>query len=124
MRKIMVFKKNSIQTLLILSFFVLFGCSKAIHPVKMVIHSDPQGGHVLYKPPQTGADWIYLGATPVKTVRMVSDELMTEKEKFVLRILRDGFHEQIKEWDGETFLDTFESQGEIFWTPHLIRSKP
>lgn len=55
---------------------------------------------------------------------MVDDELMTEKHKFALRVLRDGFHEQMKEWDGETFLETFESQGKIFWTPHLIQSRP
>lgn len=110
--------------LLVLSLVILGGCGKTIHPVNLVVHSDPQGGHVLYKAPLTNDQWIYLGTTPVKTVQMVDDELTTTNHKYILRILRDGFHEQIKEWDGEAFIETYNDQGKIFWTPHLIQSKP
>ncbi len=120
----MISKIKMIQIILfVLAIFLLGGCGKTIHPVKMVVHSDPQGGYVLYKAPSTYGQWIYLGSTPVKTVQMVDEETMTENSKFALRILRNGFHEQMKEWDGETFLEMFEGQGKVFWTPHLIRSK-
>lgn len=117
-------RNKVIQLVLMMSLFILAGCGKTIHPVKMIIHSDPEGGHVLYKAPPTRGQWVYLGSTPVKSVQMVDDELMTESNKFSLRIVRDGFHDQMKEWDGDAFLEMYENQGKIFWTPHLIRSKP
>jgi len=117
-------KTKLFHLVLLMLLLVLVGCGKKIYPVKMVVHSDPQGGHVLYKAPTTQGQWVYLGSSPVKTVQMVDDDVMTKNNKFTLRIVRDGFHEQLKVWDGETFLEIFESQGKIFWTPHLIRSKP
>lgn len=117
--------KIPMKRIVLLAAVMLFlvGCGKTIHPVQMVVHSEPQGGYVLYKAPQTYGQWVYLGSTPVKTVQMIDEETMTENSKFKLRILRNGFHEQVKEWDGERFLETFEDQGKIFWTPHLVRSK-
>lgn len=124
MRIVMRKNKRIIYLVIMITMLILGGCGKKIHPVKMVVHSDPEGGHVLYKAPPTNGQWVYLGATPVKTVQMVDEKIMTENNKFTLRIVRDGFHGQIKEWDGESFLESFENQGKIFWTPHLIRSKP
>jgi len=119
-------KRNWVmKVVLVFAVLVLGGCGgKTIHPVKMVVHSDPQGGYVLYKAPATNGQWVYLGTTPVKTVQIVDEEKITNNSKFMLRVIRDGFHEQVKEWDGETFLDTFQEQGKIFWTPHLIQSTP
>ncbi len=92
--------------------------------VRFKINSVPKGAHILYK--VDGGDspcqgqWLYLGNTPWQGVRQLSEDDVEEADKIILKILHNGYHEQVKEWDGVGFWEEVEERDVIFWTPELI----
>ena len=95
--------------------------------VRFKINSVPKGAHVLYQ--VEGGDmpcqgkWVYLGNTPLQGVQQFNEGQLADADKITLRILHNGYHEQAREWDGESFWQEIEEKNVIFWTPELVRNK-
>lgn len=105
--------------------FVLSSCSST-QSINFKIHTDPEGSHVVYKISHTDAqaatEWIYLGVTPYKGVTLFDDDVLEDDDRISVKVMQNGYLDQVKEWNGEQFLEEYENQGIIFWTPHLVRS--
>jgi hypothetical protein len=100
------------------------GCSSKVQTVQFKINSEPEGSHVVLnvsgpKLPNS-ADWIYLGHTPIRGVRQISEDKVAEANKITLKVMHAGYYDQIREWDGEAFWNEAVERGVIFWTPELI----
>jgi len=101
------------------------GCaSKQVVPMK--VQSDPLGAFVLMKykgADKAESDWIYLGSTPLTTQRRFSKDVLDDDHVLVLRMLKEGYAEQIKEWRGSE-LERFEGESDpLFWNPKLVNTQ-
>jgi hypothetical protein len=103
---------------------LLAGCSSPTKTVRMKIHSEPEGAYIVYK--VTGpevpcaGEWIYLGNTPFRGVHQFDKERLEDAGKITIKVMRQGYTDQIIEWDGPGFWEEAEEKGVIFWTPELI----
>ncbi len=124
--KIKSFSRVSYLAILITAVALLTGCSNQ-KTVNFKINSVPKGAHVLYQ--VVGGDipcqgqWVYLGNTPVQGVRQFEENQLEGAKKITLKIMHNGYHDQIKEWDGPGFWQEVEEREVIFWTPELIVSE-
>ncbi len=106
------------------AFVLLTGCSSATKTVKLKIHSQPEGAYIVYR--VTGSEipcageWIYLGNTPFRGVHQFNEDELENADKITLKVMRQGYMDQIIQWDGPGFWDEAEEKGVIFWTPKLI----
>ena len=104
---------------------LLSGCADS-RTVRFKINSVPKGAHVLYQVEGEGmpckGKWVYLGNTPLQGVQQFNEGQMAGADKITLRILHNGYHDQSREWDGESFWQEIEEKDVIFWTPELIRN--
>lgn len=111
---------------LLVGLTMLSGCADS-KSVRFKINSVPKGAHVLYQ--VEGGDmpcqgkWVYLGNTPLQGVQQFDEDQLEDADKITLRIMHNGYHEQAREWDGESFWQEIEEKDVIFWTPELIRNK-
>lgn len=108
---------------LFIILFTITGCATQ-KTVRFKINSVPKGAHVLYQvkggnSPCQG-QWLYLGNTPLQSVRQLAENEVEDADKITLRIIHNGYHEQTKEWDGIGFWEEIEERDMIFWTPELI----
>lgn len=92
--------------------------------VRFKINSVPKGAHVLYQveggESSCQGQWLYLGNTPLQGVRQLDEDEVEGADKITLKVLHNGYHEQVKEWDGVGFWEEVEERDVIFWTPELI----
>jgi len=103
----------------------LGGCAGGPQPVRFTIHSDPPGGYVMLKlqgDKKGAGEWIFLGSTPLVSIREMDLGKVKNARAVALRVVKEGFFEQKKEWGGKPFLEEFKEKGRIFWNPRLIRS--
>lgn len=96
-------------------------------PVGLNIHSEPEGAHIIYKVTRYEAEepapWIYLGVTPYKGVTAIEADAFDAEDTISIKVLRNGYLDQLKEWDGEQFRDEYEAADEvIFWAPRMVKS--
>ncbi len=128
--------KQKLYNIPILGKFLLSGCLLAIllmlsgcadkKTVRFKIDSVPKGAHVLYQ--VTGGEspcqgqWLYLGSTPLQGVRQFSEREVVGADKITLKIINNGYHDQVKEWDGAGFWQEIEERDVLFWAPELIPS--
>ncbi|RUM35748.1 MAG: hypothetical protein DSY50_04095 [Desulfobulbus sp.] len=99
------------------------GCSSDIQTVQFKINSEPEGSHVALKVSgpnrPRSSEWIYLGHTPIRIVRQfVEDDV--PGAKITLKVMHAGYYDQVREWDGEVFLNEAVKGGVLFWTPELV----
>ncbi|MDH3346488.1 MAG: hypothetical protein OEM02_00110 [Desulfobulbaceae bacterium] len=99
-------------------------CGPSVSNVRFKVNSAPEGAHLIYRVSdqelKKASDWIYLGNTPFQGVRRIKEEEMKESSKVTLKVMRAGYFDQVKEWDGQSFLEEAEGRGQILWTPRLI----
>ncbi len=95
--------------------------------VKLSIYTEPEGSHVVYKvtvaESEAPSPWIYLGVTPYKGVTLFDDDALDSDATISIKVMRNGYLDQEKEWNGEQFLEEAEDKGMIFWTPRLVKSE-
>jgi hypothetical protein len=95
--------------------------------VKLSIYTEPEGSHVVYMishaETKKTSPWIYLGVTPYKGVTLFEDDDLDSDNTVSIKVMRNGYLDQTKEWNGEQFLEEAEDKGMIFWTPRLIKSE-
>ncbi len=110
----------------VIAFFLfaalMTGCSSK-QTVHFKINSEPEGSHVIMQvngsKTHTTGDWIYLGHTPIRGVRNLNENDL-DGAKITLKVMHAGYHDQVREWDGESFWEEAVERGVIFWTPELI----
>ncbi|HID70275.1 MAG TPA: hypothetical protein EYP35_07435 [Desulfobacterales bacterium] len=126
--------KQKISSAPVFNRFLFSGCLFAIllmvsgcadtKTVRFKIDSVPKGAHVLYQ--VAGGDspcrgqWLYLGSTPLQGVRQLSENEVEDADKIILKVFHNGYHDQVKEWDGAGFWQEVEERDVIFWAPELI----
>ncbi len=103
----------------------LSGCSNK-KTVNFKINSIPKGAHVLYQ--VIGEDipcqgkWVYLGQTPVQGARQFEESQLEDADKITLKIMHQGYNDQVKEWDGPGFWHEVETRAVVFWAPQMVES--
>ncbi len=113
--------KRILHSTLIPALFLgmLTGCATQ-YPVNFKVHSEPEGAHVIYR--QGNEPWIYLGVTPLSSFEMIDEKLLEEKDEISLRTMRCGYMDQTKEWNNEQLKDELKDNGNVFWTPRLVKN--
>ena len=110
--------------LVLASAWLVTACGPSVSNVRFKVNSAPEGAHLIYRVSDQefnmASDWIYLGNTPFQGVRRVKEEELGSSSKVTLKVMRAGYFDQVKEWDGPSFLEEAEGRGQILWTPRLI----
>ncbi|MDH3465849.1 MAG: hypothetical protein OES26_08055 [Gammaproteobacteria bacterium] len=101
------------------------GCAST-RAVPFTIQSDPLGAYVLLqiKSSQIGdsSDWIFVGNTPLSTTRTLSDRQLRSAESVTIRVMKEGYFDQSKQWNPNSLLVEKKEKGMVFWNPRLVRS--
>lgn len=98
------------------------GCaSNHVNVIPMKVQSDPLGAYVLYQKRMSSSDnsgdWIYLGKTPINvrhSLELGSGELLR------LRVMKDGYSDQIRDWSKNDVEKDVDNMGYLFWNPRLV----
>ena len=89
----------------------------------MKIQSDPLGAYVVYQEKTSSssdnADWIYLGKTPLNIQRPI-DNKIDKDDSLRLRVMKDGYNDQIRDWSGDDIETEMDELGHLFWNPRLV----
>ncbi len=108
----------------LITLVMLTACSSATKTVKLKIHSQPEGAYIVYKVTGAeipcGGEWIYLGNTPFRGVHQFNEDELEDADKITIKVMRQGYADQIIQWDGPGFWDEAVEKGVIFWAPELI----
>jgi len=105
----------------------LVGCGSSVRTVPFKVQSDPLGAYVMYQVQDDAEDvrhfdWIFLGNTPVDTRRAISKKRLKRADSFMIKVVKEGYHDQQKAWTGEQLVDESKSKGAVFWNPRLVPS--
>ena len=103
-------------------------CSSPVRTVPLTIQSDPLGAYVMFqmqadREDERNYDWIFLGNTPLKVRRSMTKEQLEDADAFVIRVMKNGYHEQKKSYTGKQLVDEAKSKGTVFWNPRLVPSE-
>jgi hypothetical protein len=117
--------------LLILIWFtaaaVLLSSCASKEAVKIKIHTDPEGSHIVYRVAddyQTeDAPWVYLGVTPYQGITQMDSSSFGKADTITFKVMRHGYFDQVQKWTGEQFQEEYEREGMLFWAPRLVKSE-
>ena len=101
-------------------------CSSAPKPIPVKVYSEPAGGHVVYRVDRdsdSDAPWIYLGTTPVESVLYIEKKTAKKANKLSIRVMKEGYFDISKDWQGDTIKDQVEERKMLFWNPSLVKHK-
>lgn len=118
-------KSKAALTLYLASILALLAGCATNRTIPMSVQSDPLGAYVVMKykgDDNAESDWIFLGNTPLTTQRRFNKEHLTDNQILVLRLLKDGYLEQTKEWRGKELDEIRRKDGRLFWNPKLVPS--
>lgn len=105
---------------------VLLSSCASKEALKMKIHTDPEGSHIVYRlahdEMESDAPWVYLGVTPYQGVTLVDSGALSDEGTVTFKVMRHGYLDQVKEWTGEQFMEEYEKEGMLFWAPRLVKS--
>ncbi len=106
------------------SFLVACGGTKS---VPVVVQSDPLGAYVTYqiqRPAKgAGTDWVFLGKTPIDIKRRISKKQFKKAGAFRLRVMKEGYSDQIRDWTRKEINREIKDKGQLFWNPKLVPSQ-
>ena len=88
----------------------------------MKVQSDPLGAYVVYQKHSgtSDADWIYLGKTPLNIQRSIGDRKLNKDESLRLRVMKDGYSDQVRDWSASDIEQDIDQMGHLFWNPRLV----
>ncbi len=115
-----MFRNFYIRIFLLLSVLLAAGCASKPVVLPMTIQSDPLGAYVLMRQKsvqKTEPEWIYLGITPLS-----SQHLTNQGQSLVLRVMKEGYFDQTREWQPDQFAVEVENKNRVFWNPRLVPS--
>ena len=114
---------SHVKSLAVVALTVLFvsACSTTSN-VPFTVQSDPLGAQVMMqlKSENSQTDWYYLGNTPLTTQRKVKSKHMSNDYSFVVRVMKEGYSHQTKEWSGLQIKDASKGDNRIYWNPQLV----
>ncbi|MFT5259091.1 MAG: hypothetical protein ACI9J2_000164 [Saprospiraceae bacterium] len=103
----------------------LTACS-GVKTVPIKVQSSPLGSYVTYQmqvPTEGSNDWLFLGKTPIDIKRRVSKKQYKKASLIRLRVMKEGYSEQIRDWTREEIEEDIDSKGSVFWNPKLVPSQ-
>lgn len=110
----------------LLSTVLLVSACAGSRSVPMTIQSDPLGGHVVYQVQSslkgTSDDWVYIGQTPIDIKRTIRNKQLRKAQAFRIKIMKDGYSDQVRDWNGVEFKEEIREKGHVFWNPKLVPS--
>ena len=110
---------------ILLALSLLGACAGGTKSIPMTIQSDPLGAHVIYQArtaKEGNTDWIYLGKTPLDIKQSIPKKQLKSAEAFRMRVMKDGYSDQIRDWTGNDLRDEIEEKGRLFWNPRMVPS--
>lgn len=103
---------------------LLTACAGGSTTVPITIQSNPLGSHVTYQLPSSArggkTDWIYLGKTPIDLKQNVDKSQLRKAQAFRVKIFKDGYNDQVRDWSEEEIDAAVKEKGHIFWNPKLV----
>ena len=111
-----------LNTLLVIVICVtISACGPNRKNISMNVQSDPLGAYTLlqvkYKDNEN-SDWIYLGSTPI---RMSKSIIFSKATQVSLKVIRPGFHDQVKTWSRKEFIKEHQQANGILWIPNMVQ---
>ncbi len=109
-----------LRPLVLLTALLASGCASKPVMLPMTIQSDPLGAYVLMQhrnPQMTEPEWLYLGNTPLSSQRKVNTD-----QSLVLRVMKEGFFDQTRQWQSDQIKGELENKNRVFWNPRLVPS--
>ena len=105
----------------------LAACGSSVRTVPLTVQSEPLGAYVMFqvqadRDEERSYDWIYLGNTPLKVRHSVTKKELDDADAFVIRVMKEGYHEQKKAYTGDQMVTEAKSKGTVFWNPILVPS--
>lgn len=91
----------------------------------MKLQSDPLGAYVVIQKhsASSDSDWIYLGKTPLNIQRSIGKGKLKKGESLRLRVMKDGYSDQVRDWDANAIEADLDQMGHLFWNPRLVPGK-
>lgn len=102
---------------------VFAGCATSKN-IPMMVNSDPLGAQVLLQikgEEIKNSDWVYLGNTPLNIQRVIQKAHLNDKHTLVIRVMKEGFIDQSKEFSGSNVNDVASDGERLFWNSVLIK---
>ena len=102
------------------------GCGPNMRAVPIEVHSEPPGAFVMMQfkeSERASGDWLYLGNTPLQITRELNLTEISRNQGVSLRVMREGYFDQTKSWQGRVFFEEYNARGRIFWNPRLVRAQ-
>ena len=110
----------------LLTAAVLMSSCASQKAMNVKIHTDPEGSHIVYRVAGddqiSDAPWIYLGLTPYQGVTLMDTAAFDEEDTITFKVMRHGYLDQVKKWNGEQFLEEYEREDLLFWAPRLVKN--
>jgi len=115
--------KRFLCSLCIVAAALLLTSCASKEPINVKIHTDPEGSHVVYRvESDLDEPWIYLGVTPYQGVTFMDSASFDGHSSITFKVMRHGYLDQVKKWTGQQFYDEYESEGQLLWTPRLVKA--
>ena len=118
-------KQGLILSLCLAMLIALSSCASR-EPMKMKIHTEPEGSHIVYRIAKDDvyedAPWIYLGITPYEGLSLMDSSSFDDNDTITFKVMRHGYLDQTKKWTGAQFMEEYEQAGRLFWTPRLVKA--
>lgn len=115
---------NLKQLCLLPIIVLLAACAGGSSTVPITIQSNPAGSHVTYQLPSSASggstDWVYLGKTPIDLKQNVDKRKLREAQAFRVKIFKEGYNDQIRDWSEDEIKAEVKEKGHIFWNPKLV----
>ncbi|MEE9447158.1 MAG: hypothetical protein V3V09_04315 [Arenicellales bacterium] len=94
--------------------------------IPMTVQSAPLGAHVAMQVNSsvkgTSKDWVYLGRTPLDIRRSFSRKQLNKARSFRFKMMKDGFVDQVRDWNGKEMDTEMKEKGHLYWNPKLVPS--
>lgn len=108
-----------------LSMLLLAACG-GTKTIPLTIQSDPLGAHVALQVNSsvkgTPKEWIYLGKTPLDIKRKINTKQLKNAQAFRFKMMKDGYSDQIRDWNGKDIKSELREKGHLFWNPKMVLS--
>ncbi len=115
--------KRFLYCIIVVSAALLFSSCASKQAINVKIHTDPEGSHIVYRVENNlDEPWIYLGITPYQGVTLMDSSAFEEDSMITFKVMRHGYLDQVKQWTGGQFLEEYDDEGLLLWTPRLVKA--
>ncbi len=124
-RVIRILPIHYVRKLLPLILLMLLATGCGTRQVSFTINSEPLGSYMVMQvltPDNKISDWVYLGNTPLVMVREMKFAEI-RRATITMKVMKEGYFDQTKIWEGKGFIREFKDKGGIFWNPRLVTTR-